>query len=225
MSTGGERTDWDDWLESHLFDRRVVVLRGSIDHDAATRAASKLMTLDATGDDRIELQLDSPGGPLEAVFAVVDVIDALGVEVEVTCMGRVEGAAVLVASVCHRRLALEHTRFLLADPEVEIGGRASDLEHLVASHQSSLRRYHERLSEACRRPSTEVEAACGARRWMDSSEAAKWGIVDEVRRRRQATVRSLPAEGTPRTVRGTEVIGLRPPRPSPAGSPPSPRRS
>ena len=123
MSIGGERTDWDDWLESHLFDRRVVVLRGNLDHDAATRAASKLMTLDATGDDKVELQLDSPGGPLEAAFAVVDVLDALGVEVEVTCLGRVEGPAVLVAAVCHRRLALEHTRFRLADPEMSIEGR------------------------------------------------------------------------------------------------------
>ncbi len=220
MSTSGERTEWDDWLESHLFDRRVVVLRGSLDHSAATRAASKLMTLDATGDDRIELQLDSPGGPLEAAFAVVDVLDAVGVEVEVTCLGRVEGAAVLVAAVCRRRLALEHTRFRLADPEVEIEGRASHLEHLVENHQVSVERYHERLAEACRRPLAQVEAACAAGRFMDAGEAARWGIVDEVRRRRQGVVRSMPSEPAPREVQANDVIGLRPPR----SSPPGPRR-
>ncbi len=216
MTTGGERSDWDDWLESHLFDRRVVVLRGSLEHGAATRAASKLMTLDATGDDKIELQLDSPGGPLEAAFAVVDVLDALGVEVEVTCLGRVEGAAVLVAAVCHRRTALEHTSFRLADPEVEITGRASEVEHLVESHQLSLRRYHERLAEACRRPVAEVEAACDARRFMDSTEAARWGIVDAVSRRRQGVAKSLPAE-PPAGRRSPEVIGLRSRRPPPSG--------
>jgi len=219
MTTSGERTEWDDWLESHLFDRRVVVLRGTLDHSAATRAASKLMTLDATGDDRIELQLDSPGGPLEAAFAVVDVLDALRVEVEVTCLGRVEGAAVLVAAVCRRRLALEHTRFRLADPAVEIEGTASHLEHLVENHRSSIRRYHERLAEACRKPFAKIESACASGRWMDAAEALRWGIVDEVSRRRQGVVRSLPAEAAPRNVQPTEVIGLRPPRTSPSGPP------
>lgn len=199
MNTSGERTEWDDWLESHLFDRRVVVVRGSLDHGVATRAVSKLMTLDATGDGKIELQLDSPGGPLEAAFAIADVLDAVGVEVEVTCMGRVEGAAVLVAAVCHRRLALEHTRFRLSDPEVEIEGRASQLEHLVENHRSLLKRYHVRLAEACRRPRVEIEAACAAGRWIDASEAVKRGIVDEVRHRREAVMRSLPLPGSRRT--------------------------
>jgi ATP-dependent Clp protease protease subunit len=219
MGTSGERTEWDDWLESHLFDRRVVVLRGRLDHSAATRAASKLMTLDATGDDRIELQLDSPGGPLEAAFAVVDVLDSVGVDVEVTCLGRVEGAAVLVAAVGRRRLALEHTRFKLADPEVEIEGRASHLGHLVKCHQSSIRRYHERLAEACRRPVVEIEAACAEGRFMDAAEAARWGIVDEVRSRRPGTVRSMPAEAASRDAHTNDVIGLRPPKSSPPGPP------
>ena len=65
---------------------------------------------------------------------------------------------------------------------------------------------------------------------MDSAEAAKWGIVDEVRRRRQAAVRALPdgrAQGKQGKGTATEVIGLRPPRSSPPASArpePPPRR-
>src|SRR5487761_1817755 len=144
--TGG--VEWDDWLEGHLFDRRVLVMRGPLDDRSATRAASQLMTLDAVGDNTIQLQLDSPGGPLEAAFAVIDVIDALVVSVEVLCLGRVEGSAVAVAAVAHRRLAMPHTRFRLADPDVAIEGRAADLERLLAAHHQAIGRYHLRLAEA-----------------------------------------------------------------------------
>ena len=58
---GEDWTERGDWLEGHLFDRRIVVLRGSLDDVTATRIASQLMTLDATGDDAVQLQLDCPG--------------------------------------------------------------------------------------------------------------------------------------------------------------------
>jgi ATP-dependent protease ClpP protease subunit len=74
-------TERGDWLEGHMFDRRIVSLRGELDDLSATRIASQLMTLDGNGDEIVQLQLDCAGGSLEAGFAVVDVIDALGVPV------------------------------------------------------------------------------------------------------------------------------------------------
>lgn len=128
----------EDRLESCLFDRRVVVLRGPLDAESATRVASKLMTLDATGDDTVQLQLDSPGSPLEPAFAVVDVIDAMAIGVEVVCMGRVESTAVAVAAVCERRTALAHAQFRLADPDIEISGPASQIETLLSHNRTSV---------------------------------------------------------------------------------------
>ena len=183
--------EWDDWLEGHLFDRRVLVLRGPLDDRSSTRVASQLMTLDAVGDAGVQLQLDSPGGPLEAAFAVVDVIDALGVEVEVLCLGRVEGSAVAVAAAGHRRIALPHTRFRLADPDVAIEGRAAELEHLLEAHREAIRRYHARLAEATGRTVPEIEQACREGRWMDASEAKAFGLVDEVGRSRRSNLRPL----------------------------------
>jgi ATP-dependent Clp protease protease subunit len=183
--------EWDDWLEGHLFDRRVLVLRGPLDDRTATRAASQLMTLDAVGDAAVQLQLDSPGGSLEAAFAVIDVIDALGVSLEVLCLGRVEGAAVAVAAAGHRRTSLPHTRFRLADPDVAIEGRAADLERLVEAHRQALARYHERLAAATGRSVPEIEAACREGRWLDAAEAKAFGLVDDVGRPKRANLRPL----------------------------------
>ncbi|MGH9172221.1 MAG: ATP-dependent Clp protease proteolytic subunit [Acidimicrobiales bacterium] len=187
--------DWpegSDWLEGHLFDRRIVLLRGALDGTGATRVASQLMTLDATGDEAVDLQLDSPGGSLEACFAVVDVIDVLGVPVNVTCLGRVEGPAVLVAAVCSRRLAMEHTRFRLSDPDVTFEARASHIEPVVEFHRQSYRRYHERLAQAVGRTPEAVAEACESGRYLSAAEAVQFGLVDDVVHSKKTPLRALP---------------------------------
>jgi ATP-dependent Clp protease, protease subunit len=188
-------SDRSDWLEGHLFDRRIVTLRGPLDHQRATRIASQLMSLDATGDDAVQLQLDSEGGSLEAAFAVIDVIDALGVPVYVTCLGRVEGSAAVVAAVCSRRRAMAHTRFRLSDPNVEFEARASQVASLVQHHREGFLRYHERLALATGRSLEAVTAACTEGRFMNCSDAIAFGLVDEIIRSQRAPVRSLPGFG------------------------------
>lgn len=195
MRGAGHQPEGGGWLEEHLFDRRIVVLRGPLDDLTATRVAAQLMTLDATGDDAVQLQLDCPGGPLECGFAIVDVIDALGVPVQVTCFGRVEGAAALVAAVCSRRLAMEHTRFRLSDPEVAFEARASQLEPLVAYHHHTYLRYHERFAQATGQPLEVVTAACEAGRYLNAAEAVAFGLVDEVVPSERPPVRLLPGSG------------------------------
>lgn len=185
-------TERGDWLEGHLFDRRVVVLRGALDDAMATRIASQLMTLDATGDEGVQLQLDSPGGSLEAGFAVVDVIDCLGVPVEVTCFGRVEGVAALVAAVCPRRLSMEHTRFRMSDPDASFEAPASQVPSLLEFHRQAYGRYHERLARATGRSVEVVSAACEAGRSFNAAEAVEFGLVDEIVRSARARVRALP---------------------------------
>src|SRR5262247_426083 len=65
------------WLEERLFDRRVVILRGPLTGPAASTAAAALLTLDALGEQPVELHLSAVDGELAAAFAVVDAIDAM----------------------------------------------------------------------------------------------------------------------------------------------------
>lgn len=174
------RNELGDWLEGYLFDRRIVVLRGPLEDDTAARLSTELMTLDATGDSAVTLQLDSPGGPLGAAMTVVDVITLLGVPVTVMCMGRVEGSAVVVAACASERVALPHTRFRLSDPEVSFAARASQAEEMARSELSMLRRYHEALAGFSGQRIEDVEGWCGAGRYLSAIEAKELGLVDEV---------------------------------------------
>lgn len=74
-----------EWLDETMMLRRTVLLRGPLDDALATEVAARLMTLDATGEERVLLHLGSSDGTLRAAFTVMDTIDALGVPVTAIC--------------------------------------------------------------------------------------------------------------------------------------------
>ncbi|MGO9963198.1 MAG: ATP-dependent Clp protease proteolytic subunit [Acidimicrobiales bacterium] len=170
----------DSWLEERLFERRTVLCRGVLDDALAGRVAAQLMTLDALGDSAVELQLDGERALLDAAWTVVDVIDLLGVPVNVVCAGRVEGAAIAVLTAGTRRTALAHTRFRLTDPELEISGRTSELAALLEHHTARLDRLHERVASSTGRPAGEVAADFRAGRVLDAGQALRYRLVDEI---------------------------------------------
>jgi ATP-dependent Clp protease protease subunit len=165
-----------------LFERRMILLRGALDEVTANRAAAELMTLDATGDSRVTMHLDLAGGPLEAGFGVMDVLDLMGVPVHVLCTGRAEGTAVGVLAVATRRVCAPHARFRLVDPAATMSGSATQLGHWLEHHLEQLHRFHERIAAAVRRPVTDVAADFASGRYLDAGEALRYGLVDEIAR-------------------------------------------
>ena len=169
------------WLEERLFERRIVLCRGVLDDALAGRVAAELMTLDALGDGAVELQLDSERASLEAAWTLIDVIDLLGVPVNIVCSGRVEGAAVGVLTAGGRRTALATCS---VPPE---RSRARDLrpgERARLPCSITTRR----VSNGCTsgsppRPAVrcrEVAADFRAGRSLDAIEALRYRLIDEI---------------------------------------------
>ncbi len=170
----------EDLLRAQLFERRIVFLRGALDDALAGDTAAQLMTLDASGDDPVQLHVDSPGGPLEPAFVLIDTIGLLGVPVHALCVGRAEGAALGVLAAAELRRAAPHARFRLSQPDEKVRGVARDIETWVAHKQRMLDEFHRHLAAATARPLEQVEADTAAGRYLDADEAVTYGLVHEV---------------------------------------------
>ena len=63
------------------------MLTGAIDGAVAERICTQLIVLDTENDDDITLYLHSPGGEVDAGFAIYDTMQALRCDVATVCMG------------------------------------------------------------------------------------------------------------------------------------------
>ncbi len=182
-SPGGDDAALERSLRNLLFDQRTVVVSGRLDHERAGQAAVELMTLDADGDETIHLHLRCEHGDLDAAMALMDVVELVGVPVEVLCSSTVGGAAVGVLAVASRRLATSSASIRLVDPGDSFVGTARDQAAWAAVRADRWRAFCRRVATATGHSAEAVEADFEVGRWLDVDAAVEYGLVDEIVRR------------------------------------------
>ncbi len=166
--------------ERALLERRIVLLSGAIDGARASEAAATVMTLDALGDDPVELRLNAESDSLDVAFTLMDTIDVLGVEVNATVASTVGGTIAGVLAVCtHRRIGALG-RIHLREPTADFTGAATDLHRRATDLEARVQSYVRRLAEATGRPFEHVEADLRLGRHLCAEAARSYGIVDEI---------------------------------------------
>jgi ATP-dependent Clp protease protease subunit len=174
-----------DDLRSRIYDqllaRRTVLVDRPLDGATATFVSAQLMTLDADGDDRIELIVNSPGGPLDAASAVLDTIDLVRCPVDTVCLGQAIGtAAVLVASGTGRRRAGTTARLQLRLADAELAGSAARLAEEAAALRRANDAMIDRLAAATGQTRQLVERDVERGRVLSGQDAVSYGLVDDI---------------------------------------------
>ena len=100
-------------LYSRLLKERVVFLTGPIDEQVANLVVAQLLHLEAEDPAKdVRLYVNSPGGDMNALFAIYDTMQYVAPDVETTCLGQAASAAavVLAAGAPGKRFTLPHSR-------------------------------------------------------------------------------------------------------------------
>lgn len=168
------------WLEERLFERRIVVVTGQLDDDAATRAAAALLALDALGDRPIELHLNVADATIDAAFVLMDTADVLHGPLRVLCRGQVGGPALGVIAGADHRAATPHTQFRLSQPTARFAGSPDEIAGQNRRQQELLWRLYARLSRRTGRPAEEIAEDMRRGRRLDAREALDYGLIDEI---------------------------------------------
>jgi len=180
-------TDTPPTMEDDLFrrmlDQRRVMLTGAVDGKLAERICAQLLVLEA--DDAtapITLYLHSPGGEVDAGFAIYDTMQSLQCDVATICMGFAASMAqfLLCAGAPGRRAAHAHSRILMHQPLGAVEGYAIDVA-IQAEQFSVARRLMAELTALHTGQTMERILADGDRdRWFTAEEARDYGMVDNV---------------------------------------------
>jgi ATP-dependent Clp protease protease subunit len=179
-SWGDGPANWDDWMRSSFHDRRTVLVGAPLDDAEAGRVAAALLLLDASGDEPVELRIDSDRGTLGAALTLVDVVDLLRVPVRATCVGRAEGAAFAVLAVADHRAVVPHARLRIEDDPVHAEGDATEVVRFAGQRREQLRQLCDRLADASHVDASEVRSMLERRQVLAVDEARRLGFVDEI---------------------------------------------
>jgi ATP-dependent Clp protease, protease subunit len=167
-----------------LFERRIVLVSGALDHDAATMLCAQLMALDGQSSSDVEVLINSPGGPADELAAVLDVIELMRARVNTSCVGTARGTAgIVVACGTGRRRAGTHaTISVRCDRSPPPDGTADDVARAAVELEAQRRRLRDALVAATGLPADVVAGELDHGAAHGAAEALALGLVDEIGR-------------------------------------------
>ncbi len=174
-------------LSEKMMETRTIILSGEIDKDLAEKVVTQLLLLESAGDEPIKVFIDSPGGDVDAGFAIFDMMRFVKPEVYTIGMGLVAsaGALILLAASRERRLAFPTSHYLIHQPLSGIRGVATEIE-IHAKELEKLRvKLNQLISEETGQKIERVEKDTDRDYWMNAGESVEYGLVSKIISRRE----------------------------------------
>lgn len=184
-STFGERA-YD--IYSRLLKERIVFLSGPIVDPVANTVIAQLLFLESQDPKKdIQLYINSPGGSVTAALAVYDTMQYIKPAVSTMCVGlAASGAALLLAAGAKgKRYALPNSEILIHQVMAGgIEGQAVEIE-ISAKHIIRMKdKLNQILAKHTAKLVAQVEKDTDRDYYMEVEEAKKYGIIDEIIRRK-----------------------------------------
>jgi ATP-dependent Clp protease, protease subunit len=195
QSARGERA-FD--LYSRLLKDRVVFLTGEIDDTSANLVVAQLLHLESEDGERdVNLYINSPGGEVNALFAIYDTMQFIGADVATTCVGQAASAAavLLAAGAPGKRATLRNARVLIHQPHGGAQGQSVDIEiwarEVVTQRDQMITTLARHTGQASERIAKDIDRDFILR----GDDAVAYGLVDHVLEPRRTAVAAPSGNG------------------------------
>lgn len=171
-----------DPLAEKFLKTRQILLSGEINEENADKVVRQLLILEADSDEPIYIYIDSPGGDVDAGFAIFDTIRFINAPVYTIGWGLVASAAalILLASPKERRLGLPHSHYLIHQPSSGMKGVATDIEIHAAEIEKTKKLLNEIIANETGTPVEKVARDTDRDYWLNADEAKTYGLISNV---------------------------------------------
>ena len=174
-----------DPLQEKFLKTRQILLSGEIDKDLAEKIVRQLLILEADDDKKtIYMYIDSPGGDVDAGFAIFDMIRFIKAPVVLVGMGLIASAAtlILLAVPKEKRVGLPNSRYLIHQPM--LGGTmqavATDIEIHAKEMEKTRALLNKIIAEGTGTPLEQVTKDTDRDYWLDAEESVKYGLISAI---------------------------------------------
>ena len=166
-----------------LLENGMIFLNGPIDDTVASSVIDQMLYLNAKYPDRsIQLIINSPGGSVDAGYAIYDVMNYIKPPIETIAVGLAASmAAFLLSSGTRgRRCSLPNAEIIIHQPMGEASGQTTDL--LIAAEH--IKRTRERMefifAQNTGNPIEQIHADIERDKIPLAQEAKEYGLIDQI---------------------------------------------
>jgi ATP-dependent Clp protease protease subunit len=170
-------------IYSLLLKERIVFLGTSIDDQVANLVVAQLLWLDREAPDlEIKLYINSPGGQVNAGFAILDTMQLVKAPVSTFAIGLTAsfGTLLLTSGAKGRRYAMPNATIHMHQPHGGAQGQTSDIVIAAREMVKSRERTNQILSERTGQPLEVIERDTDRDFYLSAQEAVEYGLVDAV---------------------------------------------
>ena len=149
----------------------------------ATLITAQLLYLESENPKKdIFMYINSPGGVVTAGMAIHDTMQYIRPRVGTVCIGQAAsmGSFLLCAGEPGMRVALTNARIMIHQPSGGAQGMASDIEIQAREILRIRHRMNELYAHYTGQPLETIERAMDRDKFLSSSEAKEFGLIDEV---------------------------------------------
>jgi len=174
-----------DQIESLALSQRRIFLSKPIDMDLAEDIIRKIWFLEAQSPDKpVTLVINSPGGSVDAGFAIWDQIKMMSFPITtlVTGIAASMGSILSLVAPKGRRFATPKSRIMIHQPAINsmVQGQATDLEIQAREILKTKQQIVSLYSEATGKSAEEIERAIDRDMWLGADEAMAFGLIDKI---------------------------------------------
>ena len=171
---------------SRLLIDRLLWVAGPVNDNMSTIVQAQLMFLDTSGDTDITMHIDSPGGSVKSGLSMVDVMEYINADIRTinTGMAASMGSVLLGAGTKGKRMSLRHSTTMLHQSSGGFSGNIQDAEIDWKEWQKVNKELFNLLGEYCGKKPEQVMKDATRDFWLNAEEAVKYGIIDEVIKRK-----------------------------------------
>lgn len=167
---------------SRLLKDRIVFISGEIDDNLANRVIAELLYLDSTGNEDINIYINSPGGSVSAGMAIYDTMNFVKSDVSTTCLGIAASMAAFLLSSGKKgkRYILPNADVMIHQPLGGAQGQATDIK-IASDRIIDLRKRLNRIfSKNTSQSLKKIEKDTERDNYLSAKEALEYGLVDKI---------------------------------------------
>ena len=168
---------------SRLMMDRIIFLGYPINDEVANIVTAQLLFLESTDRTRdIQMYINCPGGGVYAGLGMYDTMQFITPDIATICTGMAAsmGQVLMCAGAKGKRTALKHSRIMMHQPSAGAMGQASDVQITVNEVKKIKQELYEIISQHTGQTVEQIAEDCQRDKWMTSTEAKAYGLVDEV---------------------------------------------